>query len=353
MKNSFQLTTLTCLLVCLLCSCVKETQFGKSGFRNIIYFSISNQASNTEIIADSFIIRMRVSPQADLTQLFVDSVKLSAYATLEPGVGVVQDFTGPVQYKVTAEDGSSSVYTVFVTKESETPQLTNASLDDWYTPSGKNYQEPGADDNTIWATGNAGVVTLTTANVQPITISGTDLAAELVTRDLGSLGQLTGQRMAAGTIFTGKFQLDISNPISSAKFGIPFTARPKSLTCSYSYHPGTPYRNGKGQVLSKTDSCDLYVLIEDRSGATIKRIATGWFRSEEQVDQPKDITIDLIYGPLPLGTPAYMFPANGVFGAASDPGTHFSFVAASSAYGAFYEGGTNSTLVVNDVRLNY
>lgn len=337
----------------LLSACVKETHFGKSGLRNILYFSMSNQASNTEIIADSLIIRLRVSPQADLTRLFVDSVKLSSYAVLEPGVGVVQDFSGPVAYTVRAENGSTSVYTVYVTKESETPQLSNASLDDWYTPSGKNYQEPGTDDNTIWATGNAGVVTLTTANVQPITISGSDLAAELVTRDLGTLGQLVGQRMAAGTIFTGKFELDIANPIASAKFGIPFTARPKSVTCSYSYHPGTPYRNGKGQVLTKNDSCDIYVLIEDRSGPAIKRIATGWHRSEEQVDQPRDLTIELTYGPLPQGTPAYMFPANGVFGGASDPGTHFSFVAASSAYGAFFEGGANSTLVVNAIRLNY
>jgi hypothetical protein len=48
-----------------------------------------------------------------------------------------------------------------------------------------------------------------------------------------------------------------------------------------------------------------------------------------------------------------MFPTNGQFGTASDDVTHISFVAASSAYGALFEGGTNSNLVINNIRLTY
>jgi hypothetical protein len=49
----------------------------------------------------------------------------------------------------------------------------------------------------------------------------------------------------------------------------------------------------------------------------------------------------------------YQLPANGIFGTTAEPVTHITFVAASSAYGANYEGGTNTRLVINTVRLNY
>ncbi len=340
-------------LTLLVVSCVKEDYFGRSALKEIRYFTITQQAGNTEIIQDSLLIRVSVAPSANLAQLFADSIGLSSYARVTPGVGVVQDFSRPVTYTVTAEDGSTVAYTVIVTRGSTTPQLDNSSLDDWYTPAGKNYQEPGKDDNTIWATGNAGVVTLTTANVNPTVVSGTDRAAEMVTKDLGALGQLTGQRMAAGTVFTGKFVLDIANPLNSTKFGVPFTGSPSSFTVSYTYVPGTPYRDGRGNVLNKEDSCDIYLLLENRENNQVKRLATGWFRSGISVSAFTDITVPLVYGALPAGTPAYQFPANGLFGTAADPVTHITFVAASSAYGATYEGGTNTRLVINNVRMNY
>lgn len=148
------------LISVVLASCVKEDYFGRSDLKEIFFFTVTKQAGITVIKKDSLIIRIPVSPDADLTKLYADSVQLSSYATLTPGVGVVQDFTKPVQYTVKAENGSEVVYTVIATKGSSTPQLENASLDDWYTPTGKNYQEPGKDASTIWASGNAGVVTL-------------------------------------------------------------------------------------------------------------------------------------------------------------------------------------------------
>jgi hypothetical protein len=341
------------LLTLLVVSCVKEDYFGRSALKEIRYFTLTQQAGNTEINQDSLIIRIAVAPTANLAQIFPDSIGMSSYATISPGVGEVQDFSRPVIYTVMAEDGSSAAYTVIVSRGSSTPQLDNGSLDDWYTPTGKNYQEPGKDDNTIWATGNAGVVTLSTANVNPLVVSGTDRAAEMVTKDLGALGQLTGQRMAAGTTFTGKFVLDIANPLNSTKFGVPFTGSPKSFTVSYTYAPGSPYRDGRGNILNKEDSCDIYLLLENRDNNQAKRLATGWFRAGTTVSSYTDITVPLTYGVLPASSPVYQFPANGLFGTAADPVTHITFVAASSAYGANYEGGTNTRLVINTVRLNY
>lgn len=351
-KTKYQILFLSFALI--LAACVKEDYWGRSDLKQIRYFTVPQQAGNTVIKEDSLLIRIEVAPTADLKTLFADSVQLSSYATISPAAKQVQDFSRPVQYTVTAENGTTAVYTVYVTKGSVTPQLDNAGLDDWYTPTGKNYQEPGKDEaSTIWASGNAGVVTLGQANVRPVDIQGSDKGAELITRDLGSLAGLVGQRIAAGSIFTGRFVLDVSNPLNSTKFGVPFIGKPKSFTISYKYAPGTPYRNGTGQILSKQDSCDIYLLLENRSGSSVKRIATGWFRSGVAQANFTDITVNLNYGTLPPGSPTYMFPANGLFGAANEDVTHISFIASSSAYGASFEGGTNSTLVINNLRLVY
>jgi len=339
--------------VILFSGCVREDHFGRSSRKQIRYFSLENQSGSTRIIEDSLIIRITVSSTAELNRLRPDSILLSTYATLIPGKETFRDFTTPQVYRVQAEDGSEAAYSVFVTKEGANPQLENASLDAWYTPAGKSYEEPGADASTIWASGNAGVVTINTANVTGVAIAGTDKAAKLVTKDLGSLGQLVGQRMGAGSIFTGAFVLDIANPLNSTKFGIPFSAKPVSFTLQYTYQPGTPYRNNRGATISKNDSCDIYLLLENRSQPDAKRIATGWFRSEESVGSFREITVPLQYGALPANAPVYSKPANGLFGNASDPVTHLTFVAASSASGALFEGGVNSTLVINNLRLNY
>lgn len=333
--------------------CAKEDHFGKSAFKKILYFTLPGQVGNSVIDQENLTIKISVSAQADLKKLYPDSIRLSTFATINPGVNVVQDFSKPVTYAVSAEDGSMAVYQVQVSKQAENPQISNSGFEEWYTPAGKNYQQPGLDNNSAWATGNAGVVTLGSANTTPVEISSGDLAAQMLTKDLGVLGQIAGQRMAAATLFTGTFVLDISNPLNSTKFGIAFAARPKSFSVDYSYSAGSPYKNGTGQTLNKKDSCDIYLLLENRSGITVKRIATAWFRSGEESNHFKNINIPITYGVLPSGAPAYQLPVNGQFGAATDPVTHITVVFSSSAYGNSFEGGVDSKLVVNNLHLNY
>lgn len=334
-------------------SCIDEHFFGKSTLKQIRYFTVPGQLGNTQIVEDSLLIRLAVGSRVDISQLAADSIGLSSYSTVTPGKGDPQDFSNPVTYQVQAEDGSLASYQVIVTKQSENQQLENADFEDWYTPEGKTYKEPGKDASTIWASGNAGVVTLGQANVEKFEVLSGDFAARLITRDLGPLAQLVRQRMAAGSMFTGKFVLDIANPLNSAKFGIAFSGKPKSFTVTYSYSPGEVYRNGQGQVLDKEDQADIYLLLENRSGSQVKRIGTAWLRSGEAITELREITVPVIYGPLPLGSPSFWFPENGQFGTENEEVTHLSLVFASSAEGANFEGGVNSTLIVNSVLLNY
>lgn len=334
-------------------SCLEATHFGKSSLKQILFFSVPGQVGNTQIVQDSLLIRITVGSKVDISRLFADSIQVSSYAQVIPQKGDLVDFSKTAIYKVSAEDGTTADYRVIIQKETETPQLENSGFDEWHTPFGKTYLEPGKDENTIWASGNAGVVTLGAANVEKTEIGPGDFGAKLTTRDLGPLAYLLKQGIAAGSMFTGKFVLDIANPLNSAKFGTPFTARPKSVTFSYTYAPGAVYKNGQGQVLAKQDQADIYLILENREGNIIRRIGTAWFRNGETVNSQKEITIPITYGNLPAGSPEFWFPANGLFGDANEEITHLSFVLASSAEGAKFEGGVNSTLIVNNLKLNY
>ncbi|MGL5113321.1 MAG: PCMD domain-containing protein [Flavobacterium sp.] len=341
------------LLSIVVSNCVSEDYFGLSDQKKIVSFELESQVGNAIINETTKTISITISAAATIKQLQPKVIQLSTFATISPTLNDVLDFSIPQKYLVKAEDGSTATYTVIAKQEGSEPQLENSSFDEWYkTP--KNYYEPGKDANSIWASGNAGATTLGNANVTPFTISGTNLAAKMVTQDMGSLAGLVNQRMAAGSLFTGTFQLDLSNPINSAKFGIPFAARPKKFTVEYAYNPGIPYLNRKGQTQITKDACDIYVLLENRNGTAPKRVATGWFRSEEKaIDAFKTITIDLTYGELNASFQDYAKPKNGLYANSNEAVTHISVVFSSSFNGDQLEGGTNSTLWVNNFKLIY
>ena len=61
----------------------------------------------------NYSIVLTVPPDTDVTQL-VPTIGLSQYATVSPASGASQDFTNPVTYAVTAQNGSVQNYTVTV-----------------------------------------------------------------------------------------------------------------------------------------------------------------------------------------------------------------------------------------------
>jgi hypothetical protein len=351
MKNIYTLAFIVLIIAFAISSCVKDDHFGKSGYNNILYFTVKDQVGVTNINRDSMFLKVVMPNAADLSELVVDSINLSSYASSSLQKGQVFNGSETTDVIITAENGEKAIYSLKVAKETLTPQLDNSDFSQWYLVAGKDYKEPGLNEtSTIWATGNAGTVTLGSANAVPITYEG-KTAVQLKTLNL-LLGQLLGQGMAAGTIFTGKFELNISDPIQSTKFGIPFVARPKGFSVKYAYTPGAVYKNGFGTVLDKADSCDMYVLLEHKSGNLVKRVATAWFRDGQTVGNLTEISASFVYGSLPSDTPSYQIPAGG-FAAAGEEINQITVVFSSSAYGAMFEGGVNSTLIVTDFKLIY
>ncbi len=106
------LTIITCFT-----ACKEDTTVPKSTAKAItkLVFSQFNPAVQATIDETTKKITAVVPPTADVTKL-IPSISVSLKAKVLPDSGKVQDFTNPVTYTITAEDGTSATYQVTVSR---------------------------------------------------------------------------------------------------------------------------------------------------------------------------------------------------------------------------------------------
>jgi len=116
-------------------SCEKE-----SNNKQILGFGFTTPAAVGVIDETGKTVKVAVPEGTDITALS-PIISVSENATVSPASGVVTNFTNPVQYTVTAEDGSTAAYTVTVTVgaggepvELTSPITTNTTLKDLGLP---------------------------------------------------------------------------------------------------------------------------------------------------------------------------------------------------------------------------
>ena len=88
----------------------------KDDAKQITAFSFTSPSAVGIINEGAKTIAVEVPLGADISTL-VPAITISDKATISPSSGVAQNFTNPVIYTVTAEDGSTASYTVTVTEE--------------------------------------------------------------------------------------------------------------------------------------------------------------------------------------------------------------------------------------------
>lgn len=197
-------------------------------------------------------------------------------------------------------------------------QIPNGDFEQWTTFQGSgsynDYEEPSSG----WTSGNGVIHVAAGSNAvlekSTDRVSG-DYAAKCVTQRI--FGQI-----ASGSLYTGKFQLNLGNPALSAKRGIPFTDRPTAFIGSFKYLP------------QGSDSATMYAILSRWDGT--KRVRLAEARSYQ-------------YQPTPEWTP---FNLAFVYESSDQPDT-ISVVFASSAGGEFFRGDVGSTLYVDNVSLSY
>lgn len=305
--------------------------------------------------------------RTDLTTLELSEMELSEGATANVEVGESYDFGAGVQVTVTNANDESETYTVKA----------------GYQLPGSNFNSWKGDDVTpdsIW--GNANTILTTTEKIT----SGSMIGAKIQTSSA-----LT--KTASGSLYTAVFNPKGVGTLSMASsstwpdgnelldFGKPFNARPEFMEVKFSYE-------GKG------DSCDIYILLENRTGDknvnrkssdVNKLVASAWFRSTKadnsgrenpdvvSVSAPDEngmrtLRLKLQYGEPLAGSPIENSSTfntklessnksainNGlVQGSGDEPVTHIRVVFASSADGNHYKGTKGAILVVDEMKLIY
>ncbi len=129
---------------------------------------------------------------------------------------------------------ASSAIILLATSDSLTAQstLANFGWEQWTAATSGKYDEPSGG---VWATPNPALDVAFGSNPAPVAkesgagnVQNGTYSAKLKTVKIFGV-------KSAGTVFTGKFVFNLSNPTKSAKLGVPFTARPDRFTGWYKY----------------------------------------------------------------------------------------------------------------------
>jgi hypothetical protein len=344
----------------LVTSCIGEEYFGQSSFGNIKAITVSNQASNAQILNDSIKVLVEIPAGVDLSTIRLENLEVSSFATADKNTGDLLDLNTPQIINITAEDGTTYPWTIESFVAAENPQLDNFDLNLWYKTS-TDYFEPGADAaSTIWGTGNPGTQILNKLATTPFDLGIDNLAAKMETLDNGPIAGAFGTPISAGSLFTGVFNsdnIDPSDPEAAIEFGTPFSGRPEKIRFKFSYVPGPENKDKDGNVLDFDDACDIYALLEVRAGGKTERLATAWFRSDVTAAELSEKEIPFTYGEPDSSFPDYTRPANEAYVSRDSANfvlpTHIIFVASSSFDGANFAGAIGSVLIVDDVEMVY
>lgn len=250
--------------------------------------------------------------------------------------------TGATKYIYRAKLGEDLGDEVEFTTE-ETPLIPNLNLDEW-TLKGKTWFANSTAANTFWATGNEGVTAAIAGGKDSNTFPTEDAVrgkAACVTTISAPIVDL-----AAGSLFTGNFKLDIFKPLDSPRFSRDYTGRPTKLSFWYKYTPKViNIAKKRPELLGTIDKCNLYIYLGDWQGdltsskmqkeLTEGIIAYGSFETDQDVQVYIKQTIDIKY-----------------FDTTRRP-TKVIIVATSSILGEQYIGGVGSTMFVDELEFSF
>jgi hypothetical protein len=136
-----------------------------------------------------------------------------------------------------------------------------------------------------------------------------------------------GTSKGSGTIFTGEFKIDISNPLNSTKFGIPFTDKPISFHGFYKFIP----------VANDSFDIETYLTKWDNVNKRRDTIAAAVISRELSIVAVSDYTeFNLVYNYYSQETPDSL-----------------TIIMASSADGANFNAAVGTTLIVDAISLEY
>ena len=243
------------------------------------------QVEGAEVLRDPVItndqVTLYVNPWEDLTHVTPTFVMTDG-ASISPESGKTMDFTKPVTYTVTSEDGQWSKSYVVTFTSGGNVEKQRFSFEDTFLQGNKYYvfqiKNDAGEVTDNWASSNTGYSIgaefgllpgeTTDYPVTQVDAGYTGKAVQLSTRSTKALYDAFGSVMnvpmlAAGSLYLGKLNTDflMTDALKSTEFGIPVFRKPVMLTGYYKYTPGETMIDDKGNALDRTDLFDIYGIV--------------------------------------------------------------------------------------------
>lgn len=290
------------------------------------------------------------------------TVRTTSYEAVIEGLTPGKDY----ECRATA-DGVASQVASFHT--ADPAQLPNSSFDDWSTidVNGRDLYQPWkAGDSPFWDTGNRGATTVGASN-STMGVEGSRTFAHLQSKYIVI-------KFAAGNIFTGKYlETDGTNGVLS--FGQPFASFPTKLQLDYSFKTSTINKGGGkwddsyGKYISRAtydgllgqpDSCNVYVaLIGDKDEEVYKDVLYPFIvrtrPSTLKLFSPNSDNV-IAFGSMTKGDDVPEWTTTTIplqYRFTNRQPKYIVIVAASSKYGDYFVGGSETLLKIDNLKLLY
>ena len=318
---------------------------------------------------NAYPIYLPLNKNVDVRKL-APTFELTEGASIEPASGSTHDFSRPVRYTVTSQDGMwHRTYAIMHKKQQNLPNFFHFET---AKTDGKNhyhiiYEE--LDGHTLtWGSGNGGFALAkpgATATEYPTFLSPDGYrgnCVKMVTRETGGLGAMVGMPIASGNLFIGQFEIGnaLSKPLEATKFGEPFTFKPTRLKGYYRYKAGEKFME-KGKVVEgKKDIMSIYAIFYESTNDA--PMLDGNIQ-ETNYEHPNMVALALLNGPhetegenwekFDIEFDYERYGKTIDLQKLADGKYHLSIVFAASANGAKFSGAPGSTLMIDEVELSY
>lgn len=349
-------------------SCIKDEPLNLEA--DITEVNIADSLINTNPVITNRNIVIYMKPGLVKIDSFALNFETTPGATITPASGSVQDFTFPVIYTVTSENGEfSKQYSVSLI-ESSVPQ--EFDFEDFEYDPKKNftvfYEYFLGMKQNLWGSGNAAYSLLAGTNPtaakyptqvtdNPELVHKGNNALLLKTIATGALGNIMKMPIAAGNLFVGNLDASsLLNPIT--KMGLPFNKVPVSFQGYYKYEPGEKVIDKTNKVVAgAVDECDMYAVFYNRV-ALQKRTGLTYLSNDNSLTDESIVAIARIpSGAATSGKGLVKFdiPFEFIKDYNQEDVDAFAYnlalVFSSSKNGAIFQGAVGSQLVVDDVKV--
>lgn len=192
----------------------------------------------------------------------IETSENASVTGLENGILTINSYNHEVPLTVTSQDEEvTKTWTVYIDKPVEV-QIANSEFELWgefKNINGGTYTiDPTPGAGYGWGTANLTIIGMGVKGTMPVERADGTLAAEMTTSEQNTV--FKGYVVASGTLYTGLFNLNINyitQPRKMTKFGIPYTARPASVSMEVKYAPGAQLKEATADDKGKYSIHDI------------------------------------------------------------------------------------------------